>query len=835
MANVSDQINLGDGAGEDTGLEPYVLGLVEFLYPDKEGDRSAINCSTRRSVSIEGGWGAGKSAFLDELKVVLRERETAVIEFEPWVHDGSDELWKALASKFHKGMRDHLGRRVYFWRMLKLRFRKLFCFGNNSKKLVYHRSLGGIVFVSVVLAVLGVYANDVYLAMSDVALFKGVMSRPEVLFIASAVSGILGWKYLGVVWGWFRFGEGELPFVSKLEGDFSDLVKALCPESVDADEQLRNRAVIIIDDIDRCLELGVRETFRSLSVLLNDRTNVYLLFSMDRNRVAEALAIDGKKLKGLPRVERQRYLEKFIHVTMRMPSFGEHNARRLIHKVMGMSGGFQKGIAKIDREFVGESNKLIDKRITKVIRILDGNPRRVLVWRNEVYLRLLTLNALGRLGNEDMVESHLVTVDQVVCFELVLMEWPELLDDLRRAPNLFKWLAYFQVSGEITEDDEIIYNENLGEKPDSIGGKKNQVILDKWIRVLIDDVSISDVFGYRFSDENSSSPLLFSVLNVSLLLMRQEVVTEEELEVDRKLEADRLLEELTLQRVAEVTAERAKAEEEKAGKDKIAKEKAAAAKKSRRKKRKKGGPDKPGGGGGGGAKPSKVTTDFKKIGKPVVVGIKPSVRKLVVPKDVGLKGVGVDGLGIQVGEGSGVLNVGRDDKLKEFLIEVGDLKGSGEVEEVSRDEMSLLKQNDKYQSEMNWHKKRMKKAADRFGVESVEYADRVEKYAKTLYKWNDFDGAFKHFKNVYGIRVKTLGKNHPDVAVSQNDLGKVLLSKGEKNIGIDFIEQSIHHDMKTFGKGHRKVLKTEALLDEMLGKKKVQKKINKDDAKFLEE
>ncbi len=116
-ASVSDQATELDSLG----FEPYVTAIAEFL----------TNPATQPplTISIEGGWGSGKSSFMKQLQKVIEESEQKKFEkelqknqnhicklsilkinklkpkprtvwFNAWRHDKSEALWAAFALEF---------------------------------------------------------------------------------------------------------------------------------------------------------------------------------------------------------------------------------------------------------------------------------------------------------------------------------------------------------------------------------------------------------------------------------------------------------------------------------------------------------------------------------------------------------------------------------------------------------------------------------------------------------------------------------------------------------------------------------------------------------------
>ncbi|MEL7239707.1 MAG: P-loop NTPase fold protein, partial [Planctomycetota bacterium] len=253
------------------------------------------------------------------------------------------------------------------------------------------------------------------------------------------------------------------PLVSKLETEFSELVDALCPR-----HRRNGRATLFVDDLDRCTGVSVTETLRAIGVLLNRRANVTIVFSIDRDRVAAALASEGQDIAkfhldgshhydatdeddtGRDEPLRQlrlghRYLEKFIEATFRLPSFDDSFAYDLMRRVRTSAddaieaGEFSKGWHQDAMDCVLKLNNYT----TMVRRLLDGNPRRLKQWQNEVYLSALSLHAVNRLKLDETYDDKHINLKQLAKFQALLIAWPRFLRDLSRYNDLLKWIAAY--------------------------------------------------------------------------------------------------------------------------------------------------------------------------------------------------------------------------------------------------------------------------------------------------------------------------------------------------------------------------------------------------------
>ncbi len=439
------------------GLGPYVAAFCDFLR------RQNQTCDPARTISIEGGWGSGKSTFVEQTIKRLRAQNVPVVEFKPWLHHNVDELWIALAEAVHRDIRGQLTRPQYTWRMLVLRLKRLFRWGHTTHR--RHRLTRWFI-VLLLLVVLGVIGGIKHFggSISEVVLELPAFAKTLTLGVTSVVAGITVVLKLLPLLGHRSTTpkpSQKPPLVHQLEHEFADLINALCPKG-----EWTRRAVIFVDDLDRCSAIGVSETFRALSALVNERINATIVLAIDRDRVAAALAADDKRLtpfhvtngaSGSDEDERERavrlghaFLEKFINVTMRIPATGLNQIPRMLRgedpdpylersdlaeRSETADEDARLAIGRLDKEFVFLANDY-----------LHGNPRRIWLWRREIELRVLTLSHLGRYDRSIEPTSDCVSVEQLARFELLTILWPRFIGDLKRHLSLVKWLSAYEIA-----------------------------------------------------------------------------------------------------------------------------------------------------------------------------------------------------------------------------------------------------------------------------------------------------------------------------------------------------------------------------------------------------
>ncbi|MEM7722792.1 MAG: tetratricopeptide repeat protein, partial [Pseudomonadota bacterium] len=459
-----------DEAPVCVGLAPYARAFVAFLRRPAPAPRGRNSTSSRaRSISIEGGWGIGKTTFTDLVTQELRAAGVPVVTFRPWIHTQHDDLWAALATTFHRELKHQLPRRRYAERMLRLRANRWFKWGLDRSK--FHWSN---FFLLMILPLgLAAFMTGCVISIGPLEAWRGIagffasQSGLLVAILTGAVALVVAASKLAPLLDrWLRnLGRPATPpLVSRLEGDFADLVSALCPKG-DADD----RAVIFIDDLDRCTALGVAETLRALGVLINEDCNVTVVMAIDRDRVAAALASEDSAAdyhrrgptayrNGHPddapddgKLEAVRhghhFLEKFIEATFRLPGFSDEHARVAFGEPNQKSESPAEGWD--DPQHLQNNLSRLGDYLGLVLNLFESNPRRLHLWQREVYLSLLTLSALGRVTTSDNPVRGTISVRQIAQLQALFIVWPRFFGDLRRHPLLLAWLTAYVNAGEV--------------------------------------------------------------------------------------------------------------------------------------------------------------------------------------------------------------------------------------------------------------------------------------------------------------------------------------------------------------------------------------------------
>lgn len=83
--------------------------------------------------------------------------------------------------------------------------------------------------------------------------------------------------------------------------------------------------------------------------------------------------------------------------------------------------------------------------------------------------------------------------------------------------------------------------------------------------------------------------------------------------------------------------------------------------------------------------------------------------------------------------------------------------------------------------------------------ERTDYLSNLANLAHTL---GEYEQAVKYYEQALANNLKTNGEDHPDVAISRNNLGAALDSLGEYEKAISYYEKALESDLKTYGEDH---------------------------------
>jgi Cdc6-like AAA superfamily ATPase len=325
-ASVRDQAALIDSLG----FEPYVTAIAEFLTNDKT--------IPPLTLSIEGGWGSGKSSFMKQLAHKINEisekrnqPKPKMVEFNAWRHDKAEALWAAFALQFLKQISTPRTRAEVIPTL------------RGHIKLIWYRFnwkeewLGKLRIFALFLL-----ASSAILLLSFMFLFQGtnlvkglnqqlvnfncylIRNLPEksnpsesdcqqdgqnqniwlkillggggigasltiVVSLFQQISKIIGnpkedlVKYLKS-----PDYKSQVSFVEKFHADFKSIVDAYAGRGA--------KVYVFIDDLDRCELSKAADLMQALNLMIANDPHIIFLLGMDREKIAASLALKQKDL-----------------------------------------------------------------------------------------------------------------------------------------------------------------------------------------------------------------------------------------------------------------------------------------------------------------------------------------------------------------------------------------------------------------------------------------------------------------------------------------------------------------------------------------------------------
>jgi Cdc6-like AAA superfamily ATPase len=365
---------------EDTlGRRPYVEAIADFVSNSRlEGPFT---------IAVTGGWGSGKSVFLDWVSQALRAHGYKTVWFNAWKYETKHTVWASLALAIleqHGSAMVHLN----IWR-------KRLCKTINLWWVAAFLSLsvilGIVVFFGVPPLNWKVLFPGLGIALTAYKAFWPFFSSP----LVEKLRDVKGIDY-----------EKELGFQYRFEEEFESLVKELAT----MDKPL----IIFVDDLDRLSPNKISEVFEAIHFLGANRNCVFFVgldYKMVSRRLSERYQQSTEEF-GF------HFVDKFMQIVFALPEPTkaqlEQYVGSLIHK-QDKSSDLEKD-AHIRREEksvphkedskpeanvteeIFENSKNIDHIASQAIEWLPKNPRAIKRFVNNFRLTAFIAIRLGLLG-----------------------------------------------------------------------------------------------------------------------------------------------------------------------------------------------------------------------------------------------------------------------------------------------------------------------------------------------------------------------------------------------------------------------------------------------------
>lgn len=258
--------------------------FVEHLYKSLENWKSK-DCLT---VSINGEWGSGKTSIINLLKEKIAN-EITIIDFNPWLYSNKNNLTEEFFGSLIKKLKIKDKKRYKeLSEKLKL-YIKLFEIFPSKKEII---NIGSIILI--IIGLFGIFIPHIIL-LKFIIKYKSHIWITSSLFIVAGFINNLILKFSNY------FGQQAKVKTKPLDEIKNEISK-----------EIKEKLIIIIDDIDRLNKKEIEEIFRLIRINA-DFSNIIYILLYDKNIIAKSLDNLQEGVNG------QEYLKKIIQVEFDIP------------------------------------------------------------------------------------------------------------------------------------------------------------------------------------------------------------------------------------------------------------------------------------------------------------------------------------------------------------------------------------------------------------------------------------------------------------------------------------------------------------------------------------
>lgn len=376
------------------------------------------------NIALFGAWGSGKSSVFSMIDAHLkriRPGRVRLVRYDAWKYGGQElkrnfvfSLGRALGiddEEFTKGLdNERVDTRLDVGGFLK----------RNGKSLGLGVGLAaGVAFVWVLVQALLMWLVG---AWDFVPVAQTLLGSMGTVFGLALVAAVLGPKVLEGVTHTTRFAppQGSDQF-SRLFGDLVD--KALTGKA--------DRLVVFVDELDRCSPDAVVSTLIDLKTFLDEKRCVFI--------VAADREVIERSLREVPQAKPVRedepyystpgaFLDKIFQHQLALPPLRPHALTQFAHDLVDAQPGLWQEL----REQHAPSRSEFDLTVFALVPAHVRSPRRVKVLLNNFATNARVAASRGIDWMDRAQEIAVLTVLQT--------EFPEVADDLQRAPRLLAYL-----------------------------------------------------------------------------------------------------------------------------------------------------------------------------------------------------------------------------------------------------------------------------------------------------------------------------------------------------------------------------------------------------------
>lgn len=453
------------------GFEPYTTAISEFL--------SHEDTKPPLTLSVEGEWGSGKSSFMLQLIEKLA-KDGLVVQFSPWRHDKEDEVWAAFVLAFSKQLSKKLGWFKSILANIKLEWRRFDWRAGWPE--VLRVTAKWCAFLLVVISIILVLWMGGLPYVENKAV-KMLLSFTGVLVVVwkalKKAKDFIGNPFEHDLRTYVQAPDytRRIPFIERFHEDFKKIVETYAAGK---------KVYVFIDDLDRCQIPKASDLMQAINLMISDDPQLIFVVGMDRKKVAAGLAVKHEKLLPYLTIKQNdskyssgleygySFIEKFIQLPFNIPRPTESDIENLMDKIsethqvervespsgkqidgaaetVGVKQNIEEDLEEekvreqrretLRLKLAGDSPK-IREIVLMVAPVFDYNPRRVKQFINLFRLRVYIASETGLF---DILESETkfnrLTLEQLGKFVAISMNWPSLISDLDKEPDLLKGLS----------------------------------------------------------------------------------------------------------------------------------------------------------------------------------------------------------------------------------------------------------------------------------------------------------------------------------------------------------------------------------------------------------
>lgn len=319
------RVGRSHGATNDTVAREDQLGFVHYVEAFARLI-TAPDTTPPLTIGIYGAWGMGKSFLLKHIvnrvkNLPLQPDHPRIhaVEFNAWEYSAVDKIWPALVRRIMEQILS----------AVRWRFR-----GHRSMARFVHRiwhqlSTGYLIFAIGVSFFAALIAKDLTNDKIKVGLWSlaglftlAPLAKSAFEFSSSSLSRRIGTLLHGSDYG------GYTELMAEIRSDLAFLSHCLRRD--------QGRALIIIDDLDRCEPQKAVEVLQAINLLLT-LDNFLVLLGIDARIITQSIEGYYKGMLGAAGGSGYEYLDKIVQLPFRIPPPRPEDVSKFLEKLLGGS------------------------------------------------------------------------------------------------------------------------------------------------------------------------------------------------------------------------------------------------------------------------------------------------------------------------------------------------------------------------------------------------------------------------------------------------------------------------------------------------------------------